>query len=142
MPGNMGSKHAVHASRCVGLFTETHPVARKEGGTTVRAKSPWQGGADLFEYWDSDVTCEFVANRFTDDRKLTDTYQLFGLPGTLSPVKAREVVEDIRAALLLMPPWLRRHGGRSPAAVNFNWKYWESVRLRASALRPVQPTSR
>ncbi len=109
-------------------FWETRHIAKKEDGTTIFMNGVGREGEERFKYQDNEVAFEFWANRCDTDRKLTDTYRIrLYLPTDMPLTKARTVAQNMREALLGLPPEPILHKGQSPRRVIPDWEFWNKT---------------
>jgi hypothetical protein len=110
-------------------FWETRDIGKKEDGTTIFCTGGGREGRERFKYQDSEVELEFWADRFEHPGlKLTDTYHIWvHLPKGMSLNKARAVADNMREALLALPPQPVLHKGEPPKNVVLHWDYWNQT---------------
>ncbi len=110
-------------------FWETRHIAKKEDGTTIFKTGGGREGEERFRYQDDEVAFEFWADRFDHPGwKLTDTYRIrLYLPDDMSPSKARTVAQNMREALLTLPPEPHTHEGRPVKKVVLDWSFWNKT---------------
>jgi hypothetical protein len=105
---------------------DTRHIAKKDDGTTIFRTGGGREGEERFSYQDDEVAFEFWVDRFDHPGwKLTDTYDLWlHLPKDMSLAKARAVAENMREALLALPPEPILHKRQPPRRVVLHWDFW------------------